>query len=78
MKYQKSIVKIRWSSHNLFIETGRYSTATHVKQGGVFYVNVAEEEYQYIWFCPVTANFRRKYIKEYNMYYKRPSMFKLF
>ena len=38
MKYQKSIAKIRLPSHDLsIIETGRYSTATQLKQVGVVF-----------------------------------------
>ena len=53
IKYQRSIAKIRLSSNNLSIETGRccFSCADCVK-----------DEYHFILVCPVYANFRRKYI----------------
>ena len=74
MKYQKIIAKIRLSPHILsIIETGRYSTATQVKQVGVVFhvltvLTMSITSYQFVLF-------RTEYIKDY--YYKRPSMFKL-
>ena len=75
MKYQRSIAKIRLSSHNLSIETGRYSNTCKASRCCFSCADCVEDEYHFILVCPVYANFRRKYIKEY--YYKRPSMFKL-
>ena len=75
MKYQRSIAKIRLSSHNLSIETGRYSNTSKASRCCFSCADCVEDEYHFILVCPVYANFRRKYIKEY--YYKRPSMFKL-
>ena len=76
MKYKNSIAKIRLSSHNLSIETVRYSNTSKASRCCFSCADCVEDEYYFTLVCPVYANFRRKYnIKEY--YYKRPSMFKL-
>ena len=73
MKYKNTIAKIRLSSHHLSIETGRYSNTSKASRCCFSCADCVEDEYHFILVCPVYANFRRKYIKEY--YYKRPSMF---
>ena len=75
MKYKNSIAKIRLSSHNLSIETGRYSNTSKASRCCFSCADCVGDNYHFILVCPVYANFRRKFIKEY--YYKRPSRFKL-
>ena len=75
MKYKNSIAEIRLSSNNLSIETGRYSNTIKASRSCISCADCVGDNYHFILFCPVYANFRRKYIKEY--YCKRPSRFKL-
>ena len=65
MKYQKGKAKIRLSSHNLSIETGRYSNTCKASRCCFSCADCVEDEYHFILVCPVYANCCRKYIEEY-------------
>jgi hypothetical protein len=75
VRFQKCISRIRLSSHQLAIETGRYTNTIRKNRCCRVCVNTIEDEYHFILVCPLFAELRRKFIKEY--YYKRPSMFKV-
>ena len=57
IKYQRSIAKIRLSSHNLSIETGRYSNTCKASRCCFSCADCVEDEYHCILVCPVYANF---------------------
>ena len=50
MKFQKSIAKIRLSSHNLSIETGRYSNTSKASR---CCFSCVEDEYHFILVYPI-------------------------
>lgn len=74
--YRKFITKIRLSSHNLCIETGRYHGVDRKdRYCYMCSMNVLEDEFHFILQCNCYALLRKKYIKKY--YWFRPSAFKL-
>lgn len=74
LKYQ--LCKFRISSHNLLIETGRYTNVTrNERRCQLCDHGEIEDEYHFILCCPFYIDIRLKFIKPY--YYRRPSMLKL-
>ena len=76
-KLRVAISRLRLSSHQLCIETGRYSQnrvdraqriCTLCKKSDI------EDEYHFVLVCPVYSILRQKYIRPY--YYNRPSVYK--
>jgi hypothetical protein len=69
-------VWIRLSSHNLFIETGRYTGIVRNKRKCMLYnLNGLEDEFHFVLQCTKYNDLRKKYIKKY--YWSKPSTFKL-
>jgi hypothetical protein len=75
-KYRTALTRFRTSSHNLFIETGRYENipreqrlckSCNMKQ--------IESEYHFLLVCPNYRDLRTKYFKKYYCHW--PSMNKL-
>ena len=76
VKYRKAISKIRLSSHNLHIETGRHrQTERNYRKCLFCNLNDIEDEYHFILICPPYNDIRKIHIKQYN--YTRPNMYKL-
>ena len=74
--FQKCITKIRLSSHNLFIETGRYTgIVRNERKCIIFNLNVLENEFHFVLQCTKYNDLHKKYIKKY--YWSRSSTFKL-
>jgi hypothetical protein len=74
--FQKCITKIRLSSHNLFIETGRYTgIVRNERKCTIFNLNVLENEFHFVLQCTKYNDLHKKYIKKY--YLSRSSTFKL-
>ena len=61
---RKCITKFRLSSHNFDIETGDHSKIDEI-----------EDEYNFIFVCPLYHSLRKQYIKPY--YWINPSVYKL-
>ena len=74
-KYRKALSKIRLSSHDLNIKTGRHR---HIERSErkclVCDTNDIEDEFHFILTCPLYENIRKVYIKMY--FYRNPSMYK--
>ena len=74
-KHRNIIAKIRLSSHNLLIETGRhYSISRNERKCALCNLNDLEDEYHFILKCPFYLEERTKYISSY--FSVRPSMHK--
>ena len=74
--FRKCITKIHLSSHNLFIETGRYTgIARNERKCILCNLNVLEDEFYFVLQCTKYNDLRKKTIKKY--YWSRPSTFKL-
>ena len=72
---KKQICKIRLSSHNLFIESGRSQNIPRSERICQLCNLDIEDEFHFVLKCPVYCDLRKKYIKQY--YWRRPSVFKL-
>ena len=75
MHIKKYITKIRLSSHNLHVESGRTNNTPRSERKCFFCNNDIEDEFHFVLMCPVYVDLRKKYIKKY--YWERPSVFKL-
>lgn len=74
--YRKFLTKLRLSSHNLYVETGRYYGIERAsRKCNLCVLNVIEDEYHFVLQCPCYSDLRKQYLKSY--YYKKPSTFKL-
>lgn len=73
--YKKCISKMRLSSHNLLIETGRHKNIPRDKRFCKTCITDIEDEYHFILVCPMYLALRSKLIKKY--YWCKPSMYKL-
>jgi hypothetical protein len=63
---------IRLSSHNLFIETGRYTGIVRNERKCILCnLNVLEDEFHFVLQCTKYNDLSKKYIKKY--YWSRPS-----
>ena len=69
------LCKIRLSSHNLFIESGRSQNIPRSERICQLCNSDIEDEFHFVLKCPVYCDLRKKYIKHY--YWRRPSVFKL-
>ena len=72
---KKQICRIRLSSHNLFIESGRSQNIPRSERICQLCNSDIEDEFHFVLKCPVYCDLRKKYIKQY--YWRRPSVFKL-
>ena len=72
---KKQICKIRMSSHNLFVESGRSQNIPRSERICQLCNLDIEDEFHFVLKCPVYCDLRKKYIKHY--YWRRPSVFKL-
>ena len=75
---RSALTKIRISSHNLRIESGRYGRQRIERSDRVCTVcnsGEIEDEYHFILICPAYSDFRKNYIRKY--FRVRPNMFKL-
>ncbi|MCG8049040.1 MAG: hypothetical protein N0E48_26130, partial [Candidatus Thiodiazotropha endolucinida] len=76
VKHRRAITKLRLSSHNLLIETGRHRQIERADRKCVYCnLNDIEDELHFILICPQYTDIRQLFIKKY--YYTRPNMFKL-
>ena len=76
-KLRIALARLRLSSHNLRIETGRYSqnrTERAFRYCTICNSRDIEDEYHFIIVCSEYEHIRKKYIKHY--YYRHPSMIK--
>ena len=73
--YKKCITKIRVSSHNLCIESGRHKNIPRDNRFCKTCTSTIEDEYHFILVCPVYKELRSTFLKKY--YWGKPSMFKL-
>ena len=75
-KHKHTLCKFRISAHNLNIERGRYhNVPRHERKCQLCNMNDIEDEYHFIFICPLYYDIRLKYIKPY--YFRYPSMLKL-
>lgn len=72
--YKKCITQLRLSSHNLAVESGRFSAVPRQNRLCKFCKDDIEDEMHFVLKCPVYQGFRSYFIKPY--YWKKPSMFK--
>ncbi|MEW8545252.1 MAG: hypothetical protein AB2693_17140, partial [Candidatus Thiodiazotropha sp.] len=74
-KYRNAIAKIRLSSHQLNIETGRHTNIERSnRKCNLCNLNDLEDEYHFTLICPIYKDLRIAYIKKY--FYKRPNVMK--
>ena len=65
-KYKTALARFRTSSHNLFIETGRYdNTLRHERICKSCNINKIEDEYHFSLVCPNYRELRIKFFKPY-------------
>ena len=70
------ISKLRLSSHQLLIETGRHKNVERKnRKRTLCNLNEIEDEFHFILVCPFYKEIREMYLKKY--YCKKPSMYKL-
>ena len=62
--YKKCISKIRLSSHNLCIETGRHKTIPRDKKFCETCTSTIENEYHFLLVCRVYKELRSKFLKK--------------
>ena len=71
------MAKLRLSSHQLLIETGRYSQNRTERAQRLCTLcdrSDVEDEYHFVIICPLYSHLRVSYIRPY--YYKKPSVYK--
>ena len=72
-RYRTALTRFRLSSHDLLIETGRY---TNIERNNRICINcemnMIENEYHFLLMCPKYRELREKYIKRY--YYTWPNI----
>ena len=74
-KLRNVISKIRLSSHNLFIETGRHmNIARNQRKCSKCRLNEIQDEYHFILVCPYFIDLRNTFISNY--FTQNPSMYK--
>ena len=73
--YKKQLAKIRLSSHQLSIESGRHQNIARHERLCPICNSELEDEYHFILICHAYSDLRKKYIKRF--YWNRPSVFKL-
>ena len=72
--YRNCITKIRLNSHNLAIESGRFTGITRLNRLCIFYGDDIEDEFHFVLKCKTFQGFRNYLIKPY--YWKKTSMYK--
>ena len=74
-KYRNSVTKLRLSSHQLLIETGRHrGIERQNRKCSLCTKNDIEDEFHFVLICPFYQQLRTQYISRY--YYSHPSMLK--
>ena len=76
-KLRIPLAKLRLSSHQLLIETGRYSQNRTERAQRLCTLcdrSDVEDEYHFVIICPLYSHLRVSYIRPY--YYKKPSVYK--
>lgn len=76
-KFRVALTRLRVSSHRLEVETGRWHkpVSTPFDNRKCQFCNVLEDEFHFMFICPVYTDLRENYICRYNR--TRPSMSKL-
>ena len=73
-KHRNSLAKLRLSSHQLFIETGRHTGVDrHNRKCFLCTKDELEDEFHFVCICPLYQELRAQYIPRY---YSHPSMLK--
>ena len=74
-KFRTALSRFRCSSHDLFIETGRYINIIREQRiCKLCNFNLIEDEYHFLLICPVYIHLREKYLDPY--YYRYPNITK--
>ena len=75
-KFSQSFSKLRWSSHRLQIEAGRWARPSSIplNERKCSFCQVTEDEFHFVLECQLYSDLRKKYIS--NCYWRRPSMVK--
>ena len=72
-RFRVSLARFRCSSHDLWIEKGRfYNIKREDRLCKSCNINVLENEYHFLLVCPLYNKLRRQYLKKY--YYVHPSL----
>ena len=72
-KFRMAITKLRLSSHRLEIEVGRFSRPKkEIHDRKCHLCNVVEDEFHFLFECPMYSQFRAKYISK--CYWKHPNI----
>ena len=76
-KFRIALTKLRVSSHRLEVETGRWTRPVSYPfdERKCLICDVLEDEYHFLFECPLYADLRKQYISRY--FVVRPSMYKL-
>ena len=76
-KNRFSLTRFRLSSHRLEVEAGRWNKPiqTPLMERKCRICNILEDEFHFLFVCPLYADLRKQYLKKY--FYCRPNMFKL-
>ena len=71
-KFRTALTRFRVSSHRLAVETGRWHKPQPIKinERKCLLCNSLEDEFHFIFECPLYSDLRQKYIKKY--YWKKP------
>ncbi len=65
-KFRVALSRFRCSSHELFVETGRYvNIPRNNRICNICNVNAVEDEYHFLFICPAYENLRKKYLTSY-------------
>ena len=74
-KHRNAIAKLRLSSHQLNIETGRHTNIKRLdRKCNLCNLNDLEDEFHFTLICPIYKDLRIAYIQKY--FYKRPNVMK--
>ena len=71
-KFRTALTRFRVSSHRLAVETGRWHKPQpiEINERKCLICNSLEDEFHFIFECPLYSDIRQKYIKKY--YWKKP------
>ena len=71
-KFRTALTRFRVSSHRLAVETGRWHKPQpiEINERKCLLCNSLEDEFHFIFECPLYSELRQKYIKKY--YWKKP------
>ena len=74
-KFRIALSRFRCSSHDLFIESGRYKNVSREKRiCKLCNLRQVEDEYHFLLICPIYSSIRNLYIKKY--YFVYPNQYK--